>query len=289
MQRTAWPRMMYMASALSFIFSTKPVSADVIDGKDGMFVMASIGDSITTGFNAKNPLDNKSLNWSTGYSTSGKVNSHYLRMKNVYWGEVYQVNKAKAGAKSDAILGQMEGLIKDLKGRELDYLTMMIGANDVCSWPAEHEERLAEFGTRVRSTLERALAVNPDMKISLVPVPNMLRLYEVGKETPGCSVKWKIMNICKNLLLNNDADERAAFGERVVDLNHTLADIAADYPQSVHYAEEVATFEFNKEDISGYDCFHPSQKGQSQIAEKAWQGGWYEHMPQNEMLVSQGF
>lgn len=286
MQRTAWQRI-YRACTLNFILITPAVYAGPIDGQDGMFVMASIGDSITTGFNAKNPLDNKSLNWSTGYSTSGKVNSHYWRVKGIYEGEVYQVNQAKAGAQSDAILGQMESIIKDLKGRELDYLTVMIGANDVCSWPAEHETRLNEFGVRVRATLERAMAVNPDIKITLVPVPNMLRLYEVGKATSGCSTKWKVMKICKNLLLNKDEYERTAFGERVVDLNHVLADIAADYPQSVHFAQEVATFEFNKADISGYDCFHPSQQGQDQIAAKAWQGGWYEHMPLNEMIVSE--
>lgn len=285
MQRKAWQRV-HTAFALSVMFITPSVYANPIDGQDGMFVMASIGDSITTGFNAKNPLDNKSLNWSTGYSTSGKVNSHYWRVKNIYPGEVYQVNQAKAGAQSDAIQAQLESVISGLKGRELDYLTMMIGANDACAWPADHEERLNEFGTRVRATLERALAVNPDMKITLVPVPNMLRLYEVGKATFGCSARWKLMNICKNLLLNDDEYERAAFGERVVDLNRVLADIAADYPQSVHFAQEVATFEFNKEDISGYDCFHPSQQGQNQIAAKAWQGGWYEHMPLNELMVS---
>lgn len=257
-----------------------------IDGSDGMFVMAAIGDSITTGFNANLPLDNKSLSWSTGYSTSGKVESHYLRVKKVYTGDVYQVNVARAGAKSPDLARQLGKLKKDLKGRELDYLTVMIGANDVCTWPQNHAAQLAAFNTRVRATLDGALALNPGMKVSLVPVPDMLRLYEVGKEK-GCSNLWKIFRSCSVLLLNKDPAQRAAFGERLQDLNDSLATIAAEYPQAVHFAHEVATFAFSPEDLSGKDCFHPSWKGQNKIAAYSWQGGWYDRQPQDEMLLSE--
>ncbi len=274
MQRIA-RRCIYGLSSLTLLF-TKVAHAQDMAGQDGMFVMAAIGDSITTGFNAKNPLDNKSLSWSTGYTTTERVQSHYKRAQNVFDGEVYQLNMAKAGARSDAIEAQMENVAKSLKGRELDYLTVMIGANDVCSWPADHGENLHQFDTRVRNTLDRALALNPDIKITLVPVPDMLRLYELGKATAACSARWKIFNICAPLLQNHDADERAAFGQRVIDLNDSLAQIASEYSQSVHYAADVATFSFEKEDISGYDCFHPSWRGQDKIAEKSWLGGWYD-------------
>lgn len=278
MQRIAY-RCIYGMSSFILLLFARLGHANDMAGQDGMFVMAAIGDSITTGFNAKNPLDNKSLSWSTGYSTTERVQSHYRRAQNVFEGEVYQLNLAKAGARSDAIEAQMENVVKKLKGRELDYLTVMIGANDVCSWPADHGERLDQFSTRVRNTLDQALAQNPNVKITLVPVPDMLLLYELGAETKTCKARWKILNICAPLLQNNNADERAAFGQRVLDLNDSLSSIASEYPHAVHYAADVATFAFEKEDISGYDCFHPSWRGQDKIAEKSWTGGWYDAVP----------
>ncbi len=244
-------------------------------GEDGVFVMGAIGDSITTGFDAKTPLNNKSLSWSTGNNIFGFVNSHYRRAVKKFSGPVVKYNVAKVGSNSAGLAQQLTRLTDKLKGRELDYLTVMSGANDVCWWPRDHKSYLDRYQANMRQTIETAKKLNPNVKITLVPIPNMLLLYELGK-AKGCSYRWRLFPMCDVLFFSQEESDRVAFGERLRDLNDTLHGLADEYSDNVYFAERVGTAKYVVEDISGIDCFHPSMTGQQKIAEDSWVGGWYD-------------
>lgn len=266
-------------------FSSKKKADVSIGGADGVFTMAAIGDSISVGFDAQLPAYNKSLNWSTGNHFLGLVKSHYLRLKEIFPGKVVKYNRAKVGSAAAHVRQQMHQLTEELNGKELDYLTIMVGANDVCFWPRDHKNKLDAYEANMRATVEEAIAYNNNLKITVVPVPNMLRLYEVGK-TKACSYAWRLVNMCDVLFFSHEESDRVAFGQRLGDLNDRLRAIANDYPEHIHFADKVAKASFEKDDVSDIDCFHPSFKGQQKLALDSWEGGWYDRQP-SELVAHQ--
>ena len=88
--------------------------------------MASLGDSITRGFNACGfYFDCTSRSWSTGSYSS--VNSHYRRLAAVRSLSAY--NDAKTGAKIGALPGQATTAVS----QGVQYATVLLGANDACT------------------------------------------------------------------------------------------------------------------------------------------------------------
>src|SRR5581483_6453241 len=90
--------------------------------------MASTGDSITRGFNACGWFsDCTNESWSTGGDSA--VNSQYLRIlatnPNI---SGKNFNNAKTGAKMIDLDGQITNVVPE----NPDYVTILMGANDVC-------------------------------------------------------------------------------------------------------------------------------------------------------------
>ncbi|HEY5629376.1 MAG TPA: SGNH/GDSL hydrolase family protein, partial [Candidatus Limnocylindrales bacterium] len=106
------------------------IGGGVAQGASPAASIASTGDSITRGYNTGTfPYsDNPSASWSTG--TNSTVVSHYTRLlalNSAIAGHVY--NDAKSGAKMADLNGQMTTVV----GQKPDYVTVLMGANDVCT------------------------------------------------------------------------------------------------------------------------------------------------------------
>src|SRR5690242_12332583 len=103
--------------------------------------MASLGDSITRGFNACGwYADCPARSFATGTDTG--VNSHYLRIRAVNSainGKNY--NDAKSGAKAADMAGQAQTAV----GQGAQYVTMLIGANDACTSSESSMTTVATF------------------------------------------------------------------------------------------------------------------------------------------------
>ena len=88
--------------------------------------MASMGDSITRGFNACGfYVDCTSRSFSTGNSSS--VNSHYVRLRAVNPAiNGRNFNHSRSGARAADMPAQAAAVVN----RDVGYVTMLIGAND---------------------------------------------------------------------------------------------------------------------------------------------------------------
>jgi lysophospholipase L1-like esterase len=232
------------------------------------FVVGSIGDSITAAFDARRPLSNREINWSTGERSARLVNSHVLRIRKVLAGKnVGSINLAKSGSKSPDVVKQAVKLAR----YRPDYVTVLVGANDVCAWPEQHEPALAAYEKDIRTILDTLVESNRDMKILLSAVPNMPLMYRIGAAN-SCQSKWNLLKICPALLgSDRTPEQRDAFASRWIDANEALLRVSAEFPRNVRFTASVAEPVFHFGHLSPYDCFHPNTQGQDLLAEKTWE------------------
>lgn len=239
--------------------------------------MASMGDSITRGFNACGwYIDCTSRSFSTGdYST---VNSHYLRIRSVNStinGRNY--NDARSGAKSADMYGQAGSAVSQGVG----YVTMLIGANDACTSSESTMTPVSTYRANIDSALNRLKSGLPNAKIYLVSVPDIHRLWYVGKNSGGALTAWSVFGICQSMLANPtstaqaDVDRRTRVRQRVIDFNAQLAQACAAYGANCAYDNNaVFNYPFALNQLSTWDYFHPNTSGQQVLASASYAAGF---------------
>ena len=233
------------------------------------FVFVSLGDSITSAFNTRflGSTANKRYSWSTG--NSSKVKSHYSRLKNILNRRIKAHNLARNGAHAVDIVDQY----KRVSDQRIDYLTILVGANDLCAWSSDHTEDLLRLSIDLRYVVTRAISNNKKIKIIMPSMPDMHHLYREGRER--CQFKWDFFAACPRLLSSASNEiRRQRFVEQLHDVNKLLSKVAADYPANIKYIDKVYDFKFSKEHVSSIDCFHPSVRGQNELAKITWSHGW---------------
>jgi lysophospholipase L1-like esterase len=227
-------------------------------------VVTAIGDSISTGFNAKNIGDNRELSWGSGCSL--EVDSHLKKLKLMGY-SVHGHNNAKAGATIIDLKSQIDSVISN----QADYVTMTLGANDVCGWPTKYQEKLTEFEEKLEFEISRAIQLNPKISFIISPVPNLHNLWEIGRNHGQCQSRWDFFKICSPLLNSRRTEEeRNAFLSRWNDINNAIKNVASRLSENVVIAEDVLNTRFEISHISEIDCFHPSIVGQNLLANVTW-------------------
>ena len=233
--------------------------------------IGALGDSISTGFNSGGWGDKgKQYSWSTGNSTS--IESHYTKLTEYFDHNIMVHNFAVAGAVAADLTSQVDKLLVE----KPDYVTVLIGANDVCSWGDDYASDLDKFKNYFSTNVIRIIEHNPQVKLLIVPIPNLVRLWEVGKESSSCKFKWRLFGICQPLLGRGVTDyQRQLFNERIEQISQFYAEFAALYPANIIYDASLVTYLFDIKHISKRDCFHPSLAGQDLISQLTWSNGWF--------------
>lgn len=233
--------------------------------------MGAVGDSITRGFNSGGLLANPENSWSVGKGSSEDLSSHRQRLLDLGYDVVIK-DVSLSGARTQNLKKQIRKL-KKLK--RIDYVTFLMGANDVCTWPEQHQASLEAFEGRIRKSVDDLIEHSPDVKIVMLAVPDMVNLWALGVNN-GCQKKWNMTGFCKRLLGESVTDlQRKYFGHRLSDANHTLQQIASDYPNHIRFVRSTGEIQFEMGHVSPIDCFHPSVAGQGMLADESWQNGWF--------------
>ncbi|MBB5873796.1 lysophospholipase L1-like esterase [Allocatelliglobosispora scoriae] len=239
--------------------------------------MASLGDSITRGFNACGWYsDCVSRSWSTGDYSS--INSQYLRIRaknSAINGKNY--NDARSGAKAADMPGQAATAV----GQGAGYVTILIGANDACTSSEASMTSVAAYRASIDSALSTIKNGLPNAKVFLASVPNVKRLWEVGKVSSSARSAWSLFGICQSLLANPtstaqaDVDRRNRVQQRVADFNGQLAQACAAYGANCDFDDNaVFNYPFALNQISTWDYFHPNNAGQTVLASVTYAAGF---------------
>ncbi|HEX6683331.1 MAG TPA: SGNH/GDSL hydrolase family protein [Candidatus Limnocylindrales bacterium] len=239
--------------------------------------MASMGDSITRGFNASGWFsDWPSRSFSTG-NNSG-VSSHYRRIlaKNpAISGRNF--NDAVSGAKAD----DMPGQAGTVAGRNVQYVTILIGANDACTSSESSMTAVATFRSHIDTALGTLKSGLPNAKVALISIPDIKRLWFVGKDSSSARSAWSLFGICQSMLANPtstaqaDEDRRNRVRQRVIDFNAQLAQACAAYGPNCDFDDNaVFNFQFLLSHVSTWDYFHPNVSGQNVLAQATYAAGF---------------
>ena len=249
-------------------------------------VMAAVGDSITQAASTAGSLgtDAPQNSWSTG--TSASVNSHYLRLLAAgapISGQNH--NRSVSGAKMAGLNGQMGTVV----GLQPDYLTVLIGGNDVCTPTEAQMTSVADFRVQFQTAMATLRAGSPGTNVYVVSIPRVMGLYELFRGNWWARFIWSVGGVCQSLLANPtstnqaDVDRRARVDQRNRDFNQVLAEVCAATPQCLWDGGAAFNTAFVASDVSG-DYFHPSASGQRKLAEVSWANGytWVAAPPPNQ-------
>ena len=232
------------------------------------FLFGAMGDSITTGFNAESASDNLIHSWATG---AANVGSHKDRLERVFPGlKVVPVNAAVAGARADALVSQVTRL---LAVGVPDYVTILIGANDLHAWlmSGEYGAALAQFKRNVEDAVRRLVAANGRLMIVLSGIPDQSRVLALALRASGGPAARLLAELPPALL----ASLQGGYGERWNRANEALATVAAAFPSNMRFVTKTPRVRFAPEHLSTLDFYHPSVAGQKLLADVTWEQGWF--------------
>jgi PKD repeat protein len=261
--------------AATFVIGLVPVAAAATPPLPT--AIAAVGDSITQAASSGGSLgaDYPQNSWSTG--TNSTVNSHYLRLlalNSAISGRNY--NRSVSGAKMADLNGQMQ----TVAGLQPDYLTVLIGGNDLCTDTAAGMTSVSAFRSQFESAMATLSAGSPDTDVYVSSIPNVYHLWELFKGDWWARFIWSVGNICQSLLANptsttqTDVARRATVAQRNVDFNTQLAEVCAAYVHCRWDGNAAYNTAFTTSDASG-DYFHPSISGQAKLAAVSWAASYW--------------
>lgn len=240
------------------------------------------------------PFERRDYSWSTGHvGFPAEVKSHARRLRELLpFGANFKVkNAAVSGAEGiDVLQDQWPKLRQwshDKLGRSApEYVTLLIGANNVCRDLVEDMTPTDVFMSQVGSVMDEILATSPDTHIMVSALPAIETLRDVASNSKllgfapaeTCRDFWQLANVCYTLTREEDPARRAQVAERVRDYNLALAKYAearrAQYGDRVRVSMNVYEGRFTENDIS-VDCFHPNPDGQNKLADYTWANSWW--------------
>ena len=259
-----------VALAMLLLPSPDQASGETDDFPDSM---ASLGDSITRAVNPEPFLlgDQPQYSWSTGDNST--VQSHYYR--------ILQQNSAISGnnyndAVSGARMTELNGQAQTAVGQGVEYVTILMGANDVCTSSEATMTPVETFRSQLQQGLDTLTLGLPDARIFLASIPDIHGLWLILKDNALARFMWNTFSICQSLLANPtstalaDVERRDRVRQRNIDFNTQLAEVCAQYTACLFDYNAGFNTQFEPAHISTLDYFHPSIQGQTLAASVSW-------------------
>jgi lysophospholipase L1-like esterase len=237
--------------------------------------MAAIGDSISQAYDDCCSLGpHLQDSWSTGdgWPANG-IFSQYQRIVTLNGsisGHAY--NESVTGAKVAGTDTQAQMAV----AQGAQYVTILIGANDVCTSTIASMTTTAAFRSAFQatmSTLESGLPTGAHIFVS--SIPNIYQLWSVLHGNPTAEAVWSL-GICQSMLAkaNTEAQRQQVLAQEEAD-NAVLGQVCTQYANCRW--DNDATFDaaFTPAGVSTIDYFHPSQAGQATLAAETWSNSWW--------------
>lgn len=237
--------------------------------------MAATGDSMTQAADVCCWYgDHPANSWSTGDAWWDGVSSHYERIraaKPTIAG--HQYNDAVSGARMSDAPAQAQRAV----AQQAKYVTILMGANDLCTSSTATMTPADTFQAQFRQTLTILSSGLPaHAHIFVSSIPNVYQLWSLYHGDPVAEWVWSTAHICQSLLSPSNTDtDRQAVRDRETEFNAILAQECGQYRNCRFDGNAVFNYAFTRNDISQLDYFHPSLAGQARLAEVTWRASWW--------------
>jgi hypothetical protein len=239
-------------------------------------------------------VEDRHLSWAAGMDDGMRVMSHAQRLTFLgrNQGRLKVFNASISGAEVEDLLNDQwpkmnEWSLANLGQEAPDYLTVLIGANDVCSNSTAEMTPLNVYHARLYSLIDEIARRSPKTKILMSSLPNIEKLRKVAYNQrlfgwgplEKCQDVWALSEMCPTLTLIDDAREREIVANRVIDINYAMMDVAnrvndGGRRDQVRVSRKIYEQEFSANDIS-MDCFHPNVDGQARLSYQTWSDTWW--------------
>ncbi|HXH34107.1 MAG TPA: GDSL-type esterase/lipase family protein [Plantibacter sp.] len=211
------------------------------------------GDSITRAFSTCwfPHVDCPSNSWSTG--------THYrqiLAVNPAIRGRNH--NQAVTGADMADLNGQVQGAV----ARGAEYVTILMGANDVCASREGSMTPTATFRAQFEQAMFTLTSGLPNAKVFVSSIPGhsaVWSLYSCELGVDACGDLSMLANWFSNRPW--DVDRRARVRQRNIDYNTQLAEVCGFFARCRFDGNAVFNTAFVRGDITTRDYFHPSTAG----------------------------
>src|SRR5829696_5080595 len=229
--------------------------------------VAAIGDSITQAVDVccwygNHPADS----CSTGGASWDGVTSHYERIR-AAGSSVAAYNDSVSGARMSDAPGQAARAV----GQDARYVTILMGANDLCTSSTSTMTSVDTFRAQFRQTLGTLKSGVPNARVFVASIPDVYHLWEVFRYDLVAQSVWAAAGICQSLLsLSNGSAQRQLVRDRNIAFNAVLAQECAAYANCRFDQNAVYNYRFSRSQVSKLDYFHPSLSGQAALASITW-------------------
>ena len=235
--------------------------------------IAAIGDSMTQASNVCCWYrDHPGSSWSTGTAWWDGVNSHYERLRALDLNTTAH-NAADSGARMrDAPLQAQH-----VESLQVDYVTILMGANDLCTSSVETMTPIEEFRADFRATMSTLdSGLSDRARIFVSSIPDIHQLWSIYHAHWLAPLVWDLADICQSLLApSRSPEQRQIVRERNIAFNTVLREECAAYERCRFDNNAVFNFQFKKSHVSTLDFFHPSLSGAAQMANLTWAQSWW--------------
>ncbi|WP_457963301.1 GDSL-type esterase/lipase family protein [Arthrobacter sp. D1-29] len=235
--------------------------------------MAALGDSITRALAVCcSNGDNSLHSWSTGRGPGDGVSSHHERLTRLDSAITDRNhNNAISGSRARHLPDQAEMAVE----QNVEYVTILIGANDLCASSVSTMTSEAEFALHIQTalaTLDRGL---PRARILVASIPDLYQLWKALESNAEAREAWSGGTCQSMLAAHNTEEQRQSVIMRELAFNRILAQACSQYKNCRWDNNTVHNFKFSASDVSVLDYFHPSLEGQARLAELTWRASWW--------------
>lgn len=259
----------------TLLVAIQPVGGSAAEGPVPLpSSMAAIGDSITRAFDVCCFYgEQPEHSWTTGNSGSDVIASHYERIladNPTIEGRGFNdaaTGATMADAPAQATLAASQGV---------EYVTVLMGANDLCTDSPSSMTRPAEFRSQLEETMSILTAGLPDAQVFVSSIPDIYRLWFVLHDDPEAQLVWLLGDICQSMLNPfNTERQRQQVVRRELAFNRILRNVCAVYPNCRFDGLATYGFRFDESHVSTLDYFHPDLDGQAALADVTWAASWW--------------
>jgi lysophospholipase L1-like esterase len=256
-------------------------------------LLGAIGDSYSQAWSVSpaNRGDHSEFSWVVGTSADDGVFSVLERFR-ALGASPQVVDAATSGVQMKDAVRQANKVVaaaKSLKPGQTAYVTFELGTNDLCASP-EPLTAPATFQAQLQDALAILRAGLPtESRILVLAVPNMPHLHDITQADPAANAllaRTSIQSGCPPYLGNSNYmpfDTADGFlSQYDAALQSACAGIESGDGGTgrlhcTYNADLLAESDFVIGDLSTYDYFHPSLRGQAKMAANAWAAdiwGW---------------
>src|ERR1035437_781185 len=107
-----------------------------------------------------------------------------------------------SGAKASGLSTQVSAAL----GQKPAYVTLLIGANDLCTSSTSNMTSTGNFATQVRASLAALHQGLPEAKIFVSSIPNIYQLWSVLHGNWVARFVWSTASICQSMLASTNTE-----------------------------------------------------------------------------------